>query len=419
MYLGCIADDFTGAGDAGSFLQKGGMRVLLVNGIPKGEWPPGVLEEVDAVVVALKSRAEKPEKAVCQSLAAARWLKKAGAKQIYVKYCSTFDSTKEGNIGPVCDAVLAWSGAPYTLVCPSLPANRRTVKKGVLYVDGVPLEESPMRFHPVNPMKKSRIKDLMEAQSRYPCYEVGKVRFPEEGLAGEERGKRGGLYYLIPDYEDDRDGRAIVERFGGLPVLTGGSGLCEPLAEHYREKNGKVKETACKAFPSPAIPRFLALAGSCSKATQGQVKAWGQSGWDSCRIDPVECITNPGALKKAEETIAKSKAPFLIYSLDMQEGAGGAGGYSQREKSEALDLAFSKLAVYARQQGVNRLVVAGGETSGAVVKALGYDSFYIGKSIAPGIPILAPRTNPGFCLALKSGNFGGENFFLEAIGEMG
>ena len=232
MYFGCIADDFTGASDAASFLQKGGMRVVLVNGVPREPGKGGLAEAVDGVVIALKSRALPPGEAVDQTLVAARWLREAGAEQIYVKYCSTFDSTEKGNIGPVCDRLLEWTGQRFTLLCPSLPANGRTVKNGILYVNGTPLAESPMSRHPVNPMKKSRIRDLMEGQSRYPCYETG------AGCGGVAEGELPEHYYLVPDYETQKDGQAIARRFGDLGLLTGGSGLCEALAEYHVEKRG-------------------------------------------------------------------------------------------------------------------------------------------------------------------------------------
>lgn len=509
MYFGCIADDFTGAGDAASFLQKGGMRVLLVNGIPgtqgedglpdgadgakkrdgfrdetdddqrKDGLPDGtrrdrfvdsvktdepwdnLLEDVDAVVIALKSRALEAWEAADQTEAAARWLVEAGAEQIYIKYCSTFDSTEKGNIGPVCDRLVQWTGQRFTLLCPSLPANRRTVKDGILYVDGVPLAESPMRFHPVNPMKQSRIKDLMEMQSQYPCYEMGNS-FAGYMEAGQKRVEEENPdhYYLIPDYETEKDGQAIAREFGTLRLLTGGSGLCEALAEYHtgrkgalnREQTGKngtlgassegLRE--CLEEEAGGRKKLLILAGSCSKATRRQIEAWQQAGKCCVRIDPEVLLEDFSVLDQAKRQIREMEGELLVYSVRLSEDeagkcgdkeaadgarasrepAGGAGADgsepagktpdSQWEKSSVLDRAFSQLALYGTCCGCERLIVAGGETSGAVTRALGYRAFYVGASIAPGVPVLTPKEDPGMRLVLKSGNFGGELFFQEA-----
>lgn len=513
MYFGCIADDFTGAGDAASFLQKGGMRVLLVNGIPGTQGEDGLLngaerdrfvetvetdepwdnllEDVDAVVIALKSRALEAREAADQTEAAARWLVEAGAEQIYIKYCSTFDSTEKGNIGPVCDRLVQWTGQRFTLLCPSLPANRRTVKDGILYVDGVPLAESPMRFHPVNPMKQSRIKDLMEMQSQYPCYEMGNS-FAGYMEAGQKRvGKENpDHYYLIPDYETERDGQAIAREFGTLRLLTGGSGLCEALAEYHigrkgalnREQTGKngtlgassEELRECLEKEAGGRKKLLILAGSCSKATRKQIEAWQQAGKRCVRIDPEELLEDFSALDQAKRQIREMEGELLVYSVRLsgdeagkcgdkgaadgarvsREPAGGVGADrgaidearvsretadgarmdgepadgvradgsgpegktsdSQWEKSSVLDRAFSGLALYGTCCGCERLIVAGGETSGAVTRALGYRAFYVGASIAPGVPVLTPKEDPGMRLVLKSGNFGGELFFQEA-----
>lgn len=438
MYFGCIADDFTGASDAASFLQKGGMRVVLVNGVPRNPGKGGLAEGVDGVVIALKSRALPPGEAVDQTLLAARWLREAGAEQMYVKYCSTFDSTEKGNIGPVCDRLLEWTGQRFTLLCPSLPANGRTVKKGILYVDGTPLAESPMSRHPVNPMKKSRIRDLMESQSRYPCYETG------AGCAGAAEGELPEHYYLVPDYETRKDGQTIAGKFGDLGLLTGGSGLCEALAEYHVEKRGgrerqgdsnrerqenqevsrgrQENQGGSRGWPEDGTAtgreqkKLLILAGSCSAATRRQIEAWKQAGGSCLRIDPRQLLEDFSVLEQAKRRIREMEGELLVYSAP---AAGGEAGEESRaagqgELSAVLDRAFSGLALYGRSCGCKRLVVAGGETSGAVTRALGYQAFYVRDSIAPGVPVLVPAEDRSMALVLKSGNFGGERFFEDA-----
>ena len=438
MYFGCIADDFTGASDAASFLQKGGMRVVLVNGVPRNPGKGGLAEGVDGVVIALKSRALPPGEAVDQTLLAARWLREAGAEQMYVKYCSTFDSTEKGNIGPVCDRLLEWTGQRFTLLCPSLPANGRTVKKGILYVDGTPLAESPMSRHPVNPMKKSRIRDLMESQSRYPCYETG------AGCAGAAEGELPEHYYLVPDYETRKDGQTIAGKFGDLGLLTGGSGLCEALAEYLVEKRGgrerqgdsnrerqenqevsrgrQENQGDSRGWPEDGTAtgreqkKLLILAGSCSAATRRQIEAWKQAGGSCLRIDPRQLLEDFSVLEQAKRRIREMEGELLVYSAPAAGGEAGEESQAagQGELSAVLDRAFSGLALYGRSCGCKRLVVAGGETSGAVTRALGYQAFYVRDSIAPGVPALVPAEDRSMALVLKSGNFGGERFFEDA-----
>ena len=225
--LGCIADDFTGAGDAASFLAEGGLRTILVNGIPGEDFL--LPDDCEAVVIALKSRTQKKEDAIRDSLAGIRWLAVHGTEKFYFKYCSTFDSTPEGNIGPVTDAILEELGEKMTILCPALPANGRTVQNGILYVNGVRLEDSSMRNHPLTPMRESRISLLMKPQGKYESLELSR------DLLGQSEEKVRELVeefahththgYLIPDHIDDEDARRIVRLFGNLRFLTGGSGI--------------------------------------------------------------------------------------------------------------------------------------------------------------------------------------------------
>ena len=408
MYIGCIADDFTGASDAASFFAKGGFRTLLTNGVPKKDFPAQALSVADAVVIALKSRALPAAEAVSESLAAADWLLDAGAPRLYEKYCSTFDSTEKGNIGPVGDALLKRTNAKRALVCPSLPANGRAVRGGVLYVNGVPLAESPMRFHPLNPMTKSRVKDLMEMQSELPAAELG----APSGLSGGLPASLPEKCYLIPDYATDDDGMRIAELFPDEKVYTGGSGLCEALARVLCRRDRKeYAGPSVYDFPGGPDRRFLILAGSCSEMTGKQIRAWKSLGLPAVRIDPELLLSDPGALSEWKRTVSENRGSLLLHSLP-EEGRSKESRYTQEQLSAALDHAFEELSRTALASGTRRLLAAGGETSGAVCRALTNRFFYIGKSLAPGVPLLFPDDLPELHLALKSGNFGGEDFFV-------
>lgn len=222
LLIGCVADDFTGASDAASFLAKSGMRTMLFNGVPKTEQS----YEMDAAVIALKTRTEETGKAVEDSLEAVKWFQKQDACHIYSKYCSTFDSTPDGNIGPILDAILDECKEKSSIICPALPVNGRTVSQGKLYVNGVPLDESPMKNHPLTPMWESDLGKLMEPQSKYPCIKVteeimkGSKEEIEQYIAKESQGKE--KFYLIPDYVKDEDAAKIAEVFGDMKVLSGG-----------------------------------------------------------------------------------------------------------------------------------------------------------------------------------------------------
>lgn len=405
--FGCIADDFTGASDAASFLVKGGMSVRLYNGIPTGSV---FAEKEQAFVIALKSRTEKTELAVKESLEAARFLRHSGIKQMYFKYCSTFDSTSEGNIGPVADALMKLTQSRYTLLCPSLPANGRTVKNGKLMVNGVPLHESHMRNHPLTPMKDCRIKNLMEEQSQYPCFPIGLSE--AEHFSIEQFPQT--PFYLIPDYETQEDGRRIVEIFGELPLLTGGSGLLEPLANQWTQRLNEEK----KAEVTGSDGWALILAGSCSEATLEQIRWYQKLGYPSFKMDPDKMMRGEQRLDEIWRLIEKNiplKQAVLVYSSDTADKINEYQRMGKERVSELLESAIAELADRAVQSGCKRLVVAGGETSGAVTKKLGFSSYQIGESVAPGVPIMIPAEKENLRLVLKSGNFGQKDFFERAL----
>lgn len=399
--FGCIADDFTGASDMASFLARGGMRTILYNGIPETR---DLEDGADAVVIALKTRTQDTQAAVECSLAALKYLRERGCERFYLKYCSTFDSTPRGNIGPVCDAVMEALGVRYTLLCPALPVNGRTVREGKLYVNGVLLQESSMKHHPLTPMWDCVLKKLMEPQSKYPVYELGRdlweTEHPEEH------------YYLVPDCENQADLAAIARRFGQLPLLTGGSGLAEDLAREWMAGAGAGTAQQLETTAGNA----LLLAGSCSQATRAQIARFRSDGGVCLRLSPDE-LMDPAWDFEAFWAQLRRKLEahcVLVYTSDTPEQVKQA---QQRwgDISGQLEEALASLAQRARDGGISKFIVAGGETSGAVTRRLGMQSYYIGESVAPGVPVMMPLQDRELRLVLKSGNFGQPDFFTRAL----
>ncbi|MCD8036224.1 MAG: four-carbon acid sugar kinase family protein [Clostridiales bacterium] len=412
LLWGCIADDFTGASDAASFFEKGGLKTVLFNGIPKNEIV--VPKDTQAVVIALKIRSADANEAVDTALMALDYLNNIGAKQIYFKYCSTFDSTPKGNIGPVAEALMDRLGESKTILCPALPVNGRTVVRGRLYVNGVPLDKSPMRNHPINPMWDSEISELMRPQSKYPCINVDLEEMEEDD---EEVWNRlneferiNGKYYIVPDYASDSDAKRIVELFGSLKLITGGSGIIETLAGAAAGNADKKAGFGC------SNGKAIILAGSCSAATIGQVERFIADGGKAFKIDAIRLLYEKQTVadlwnfvnENADETV-------LIYSSDTPENVKYNQRHGVEEISESLENAMAKLAEIAVKNGYTRLVCAGGETSGAITKRLGYDAYIIGESVDPGVPVMTPINNTNIRLVLKSGNFGSEDFFKKAV----
>lgn len=419
LLLGCIADDFTGAGDIASFLMKGGLHTILTNGIPDaGDIP----SDAQAAVISLKSRTAPIQEAVEDTLESIKALESYGCQRFYIKYCSTFDSTPQGNIGPVLDAVLEYLGERYTILCPSLPVNGRTVKDGILYVNKVPLSESGMKDHPLTPMWDSRIKMLMKSQSRYPCIELGEqyYRCPEEEVAAYIRGQTEGQvhYYLVPDYETEEDAKHIIRLFSDLRVMTGGSGLASSyarsLAQEAQDVGGSVPSVDSRTEGAALI-----AAGSISKATVGQIHFYKEKGLPYYKICPEalwgRTITAGKIWEEIKDIVAEQNEPILVYCSDSQkdiEKGRELGGYTF---AALLERTLAEVVNIAAENGVRRLIIAGGETSGAVIKKLGYKTFYVGESAAPGVPVLVPHGADDMRLILKSGNFGQEDFFVRAL----
>ena len=411
LFIGCIADDFTGGSDAASFLRKAGLRTILLNG--NRDWEKIDALQPQAVVIALKSRSVSPELAVSQSLEAAKGLLKCGAAHLYFKYCSTFDSTPQGNIGPVTDALLGLTESRYTLLCPSLPVNGRTVKDGVLYVNGVPLAESPLRNHPINPMTESNISVLMGKQSRYPCFVLPEDQLGDTAVLNRCSGSD--RFTVVPSYVSDEDGVRIAKNFGHLKLLTGGSGLLEHLGRLYGAGSESVPaEGLPEIAETSPLPRLL-LAGSCSAMTQRQVAAYLAWGGTSVRIEPDELLSGRQTEQSLRKAIRAARGDLLLYSTAAPEQVRAYQRAGSEQVSAMLEALMGRLAVYGRGRGYRRIVVAGGETSGAVIQALDTMAFRIEEDAAPGVPELRPVNQPNLRLVLKSGNFGDEDFFLTAL----
>ena len=412
FFLGVVADDFTGASDAASFLAEAGVATVLYNGIPaKAE-----TDDVQAMVIVLKTRTAPAGQAVEESLKAFSWLKEMGAEKLYFKYCSTFDSTSEGNIGPVIDGVLEWFHISYTVICPSLPVNGRTVKDGLLYVNGVLLENSPMRDHPLTPMRDSSLPRLLRTQGKYESVVVPLERLSEP--TGVLAGDAGEHFYLIPDYYEENHGDLIADRFGYLPFLTGGSGLVGALGRQFvgrqkREAGGQ-RGKQWNGTKGPC----LMMAGSCSAMTLRQIQFYQQTGGPSRQVTPEEILEGNLNEEQLLEWAKGKSQPVLFYSSaapgerrEVRAASSGSAG----EVAGEIEAFFARLARKGAERGFTRMIVAGGETSGAVTKGLGYDSFYIGTEIAPGVPMMIPCGNTQMRLVLKSGNFGQEDFFCRAV----
>jgi len=417
MLLGCIADDFTGATDLANMLVRAGMRTVQTIGVPE----PGAFDgDVDAVVVALKSRTIPAADAVAQSLAALAWLRPRGARQIYFKYCSTFDSTDAGNIGPVADALLDALGASFTIACPAFPVNKRTIYLGHLYVGDVLLSDSPMRDHPLTPMRDANLVRVLARQTPRP---VGLVPWPvvKQGApairAEFARLAAAGVGHAVVDAIEDADLLAIGAACSELALVTAGSGIALGLPQNFRARGLLPKREDAAILPRIA-GKSAVLAGSCSAATRAQVAAMATT-HTAVALDP---LAGDDAEAMATRALAavdgdlETGRPFVIYSTAEPAAVATVQAQLGRERAASLiEAAFATLARRLVERGVRRLVVAGGETSGAVVQALGIEALAIGPQIDPGVPWTTSMGTPAIALALKSGNFGATDFFLKSL----
>jgi uncharacterized protein YgbK (DUF1537 family) len=415
LLLGAIADDFTGATDLANTLVKAGMPAVQLIGVPDEAIDLG---DASAVVVALKSRTIAAEDAVAQSLAASRWLEAQGTRQFFFKYCSTFDSTEKGNIGPVADALLDALGSDFAFVCPAFPTTGRTIYQGTLFVGDKLLSESSMRDHPLTPMRDASLVRLMAAQSRHP---VGLVPYATvangAGAIAEavERLRKDGIRYGVIDAITDGDLHAIGAAAAAHRLVTGGSGVALGLPENFRRMGLLGPASVPKAPARRGRPAVLA--GSCSEATRRQIAAFANR-FPARKLDVDRLLAGEPVVEEAVGWVAEhpGETPVLVYSsAEPAEVAALQQKHGREPAGAAIETAFGAIARALVEVGCGRLIVAGGETSGAVVTALGIRALRIGPEIDPGVPWTEALADPPLALALKSGNFGADDFFLKAF----
>ncbi|SCM76527.1 conserved hypothetical protein [uncultured Pleomorphomonas sp.] len=411
MLLGCIGDDFTGSSDLGNTLAIGGMRVVQYCGLPASDADPAV----EAGIVALKSRTVAPAEAVGQSLAAADWLLAQGCRQIFFKICSTFDSRRDGNIGLVIDALMARLGASLSIVCPAFPDNGRSVYQGHLFVGDRLLSESSMRHHPLTPMSDSDIRRWLGHQSRQA---VGHVAMPDVRggadaiRAALKREATAGRPVVVVDAIANADLVEIGRAASDLLLLTGGSGLALGLPGNFGIGPATQSSSWWTGSSGPAV----VLSGSCSAMTRLQVSVFANS-HPAFEVIPADILSG----KLVPDTVVNwfagqtpGVAPLIYSSAEPRVVEAVQAEYGIERTALAIEAFFAALASQLAASGIERIVVAGGETSGAVVEGLGIASLEIGPQIAPGVPAVRASGRP-LWLALKSGNFGDESFFEKAL----
>jgi len=412
LKLGCIADDSTGATDLANNLVRSGMRVVQTIGVP----PTPLSADVDAVVVALKSRTIPAAEAIAQSLEALKWLQAQGAQQIYFKYCSTFDSTPEGNIGPVTEALMDALGTDFTIATPAFPDNGRTVFKGYLFAGNVLLNESGMQNHPLTPMTDANLVRVMQAQTKRKVGLIDYKTVAQGAGAIHERIaalRAEGVGVAVVDATSNDDLHLLGPALKDMPLVTAGSGVAIGLPANFG------LQPSMQASQLPAASGLQAVvSGSCSVATNAQVAHFKATGRPALAIDPAH-LMNHQSDAVVQQVLAWAKpllkdGPVLVYSTAEPEAVKQV--QARLGVAEAGALVEHTLAAVARglvDLGVRQLVVAGGETSGACVQALGIAQLQIGPQIDPGVPWChAPS---GVHITLKSGNFGTEDFFTKAF----
>ncbi len=409
MLLGCIGDDFTGSSDLANTLAKQGMRTVLYSGVPDGK---KAATNVEAGVVALKSRSNAPEEAVAQSLDALHWLQQQGCKQFFFKYCSTFDSTTKGNIGPVAESLAAELNAPQVIVCPAFPGTGRSVYQGHLFVNDVLLSESGMQNHPITPMTDSDLRRVMQSQC---TASVGHVSHANVGRGSSSIKKKleelqaEGHLFMVVDAINDNDLTAIGKAAADLPLITGGSGVALGLPANFAE-SGQISghQVPWSGSDGPVV----ALSGSCSIATRSQIEVHNRD--NPCfALEPEKIIDGSLTVDQIVDWVKQQdKVPLVYSSAEPEQVANIQKAHTQEVVSQSLEQFFAQLAQKLIAIGTTRLISAGGETSGAIVEGLNLSSLDIGPEIDPGVPAL--RVNNELVVALKSGNFGSPDFFSKA-----
>lgn len=415
MLIGAVADDITGATDLCLMLAREGLRTVQIIGLPS----QGNLPDADAIVIALKSRSIPAAQAVEMSVAAANLLRAGGAEQLLFKYCSTFDSTDAGNIGPVAEALLALTGGDLTIACPSFPAAGRTTYRGHLFVGDALLSDSPLKDHPLNPMHDANLVRVLGRQTALPVGLVtidtiaqGEAAVRQAFAAQAAAGKR----ILIVDTLQDADLRTIGAACSDMPLVTGGSGIALGLAANF-VRAGKVAPRPAQARMAAPKGRAVVLAGSCSVATRGQIAAAKAAGSPTLALDVDALLSGQQSAASLADWAAaqpQDSIPLVYSSADPAALQAIQARLGQHASGALVEATLAEVARLLKSAGFSRYLIAGGETSGAVVAALGVTTLEIGPEIAPGVPWTRSISGPDLVLALKSGNFGAEDFFLKA-----
>ena len=417
-FLGCIADDFTGATDLASMLARSGVNVSLRIGVPLST--PENTAEIE--VIALKTRSISASKAIEESLSALKWLNEAGAKKYFFKYCSTFDSTAEGNIGPVSEALMNELKVDQTIYCPAFPENGRSIYMGNLFVGQKLLSESSMKDHPLTPMNDSNLMRLLSAQvsrrvglADRKVVNSGVTSLKEKLISLKEND----VPHVIVDAVADTDLDTIASACQDMDYITGGSALAMPLAEFYKA-SGKISANDNSFMNKKLNTGSIILSGSCSEMTIIQVKNFIQRGAAAFQLDPIDLAEN--GVKKVLDWLSSqdftkniiiyaTSDPDTVKKVQAELGVDMAG--------KIVEQGLSECAIAARELGIKNFIIAGGETSGAITKALNVRQLDIGIEIAPGVPwTFSGKRNNQIALSLKSGNFGSEEFFTEALSKL-
>ena len=414
--LGCIADDFTGATDLANMLVKGGLKTIQLLGAPRKS---DVVPSVDAVIIALKTRTIPVEEAIEQSLRALNWLKSAGAEKFFFKYCSTFDSTDDGNIGPVIDALMADLETPFTIACPAFPETGRTIFKGHLFVGDKLLSDSPMKYHPLTPMTDS---NLVSTLSRQTSQKVGLVHYedilggPSEIRKAFNQLRKEDVAIAITDVLNDEHLYFLGEAVKDFKLITGGSGIALGLPSQLKSRDNDEEKITAHKLPK-VLGKELILSGSCSEMTLAQVNEFSKK-YRTLKLNPIELAESNSSLNNAVDWViqAKGEEPILVYASAPRDAVNEAQNRLGRDlASSIVEQALAKIASAAVENGFRRIVVAGGETAGAVVSNLGIKGIMIGEQIDPGVPTTVSIGDPSIGLVLKSGNFGSADFFEKAF----
>ncbi|MEP3056172.1 3-oxo-tetronate kinase [Ascidiaceihabitans sp.] len=413
MLLGCIGDDFTGSSDLANTLSKQGMRSVQYTGVPSELAHP----DVEAGVIALKSRSNDPKEAVRQSLEALAWLREQGCEQFFFKYCSTFDSTAAGNIGPVADALADALNAHKVIVCPAFPGTGRSIYQGHLFVNDTLLNESGLQNHPLTPMTDPDIRRWLTPQTRHSVGHVdanavlsGAQAIKDALSIEHDAGKR----LIVVDALRDEDLLQIGAASDGLPLITGGSGVALGLPRNFA-KRGQIANTGSSWRGETG--KCVALSGSCSNATRAQVALHSKTNpsYEIKASDVIHGVLH--AQTVAEWLIDAEGIPLAYSSADPAVVAGIQKEFGREKSADALEAFFAEVSRILIAGGIRKVLTAGGETSGAIVEGLQLTTLEIGPEIDPGVPAL--RASDRLVIALKSGNFGGPDYFAKAAGILG